>query len=130
VSIYDNPHLSRKAIDEFAVSLTDEEKEARLLGKFLHLSGRIYGELDTNVHLIDSLPKNHDGFPVYFVLDPADRRPHHAIWAKVDPHGTLYVFDELVLKGTVSELSKAILVRERTKGIDPDSVIRILDPNN
>lgn len=129
VSIYDNPYLSKEAIKEFEVSLTDEEKEARILGKFLHLTGRIYPDLDTNIHLIDSLPEGHRSWPTYFVLDPADRRPHHAIWAKLDPLGTLYVFDELIYKGTIKDTSREIILRERTYGIDSEEVIRILDPN-
>lgn len=129
VSIYDNPYISQKSIKEFEVSLTDEEKEARIHGKFLHLTGRIYGELDTNVHLIDRLPNGHYAWPTYFVLDPADRRPHHGIWAKLDPMGTLYVFDELVYKGTIKDTSEQIRLRERTNGVRTDDVIRILDPN-
>lgn len=129
VSIYDNPYISRKSIEEFAVSLTDEEKEARIHGKFLHLTGRIYGELDTDVHLIDRLPDAAYSWPTYFVLDPADRRAHHGIWAKIDPLGTLYIFDEIVYKGTIKDTSQEIIKRERTYGIRPDDVIRILDPN-
>jgi phage terminase large subunit-like protein len=129
VSIYDNPYLSKKAIHEFEISLTDEEKEARINGKFLHLTGRIYGELDTNIHLISQLPDGSRVWPTYFVLDPADRRPHHGVWAKLDPLGTLYVFDEFVYKGTIRDTSEQILIRERTNGINPDEVIRILDPN-
>lgn len=128
VSIYDNPYLSRKAIEEFAISLTDEEKEARIHGKFLHLTGRIYGELD-DIHLIDSVPGSHHSWPVYFVLDPADRRPHHAIWARIDPMGTLYVFDEMVYKGTIKDTCNQIILRERSSGVVSDDVIRILDPN-
>ena len=47
VSIYENPHLTKKGIEELAVSLTPEEKEARIHGKFLHLTGRVYKDLDT-----------------------------------------------------------------------------------
>lgn len=129
VSMYDNPYITREAIDEFVKSLTPEEKEARLYGKFLHLSGRVYGELDTNVHCVSELPKGHEYWPIYFVLDPADRRPHHGIWAKVDPFETIWVFDEIVFKGTIKDTSKEILKREVTHKINPLQVIRILDPN-
>jgi phage terminase large subunit-like protein len=129
VSIYDNPFLSEEGRKILIGSLTDEEKEARVHGKFLHLTGRVYKDLDTNIHLVDSLPFGSHAWPVYFVLDPADRRPHHGIWAKVDPFGTIYVFDELVYKGTIKDTSKEILIRERTNHVRPMEVIRILDPN-
>lgn len=129
VSSYDNPYISAEEIHELEVSLTDEEREARIHGKFIHLTGRIYPDLDTNVHLVDNLPFGHEGWPTYFVLDPADRRPHHGIWAKVDPYDTIYVFDEIVRHGTIAETAQEIKVRERTQGVDPEGVIRILDPN-
>lgn len=129
VSIYDNPYLTKKGIAILLGSITPEEEEARIHGKFLHLTGRIYKELDTATHLIDKLPQGSHLWPTYFALDPADRRPHHAIWAKVDPLGTVYVFDELVYKGTIEQTSAEIKTRERTYGIIPENVIRILDPN-
>jgi hypothetical protein len=130
VSIYDNPYLSEKAIKEFEVSLTPEEKEARIHGKFLHLSGRIYKEFDTGVHVIDKLPQGNENWPVYFVMDPADRRRQHGIWAKIDPFGTIYIFDELAKEGTIKETSREILFREKVRyNINPSDVIRIIDPN-
>lgn len=129
VSSYDNPYILAEEIKELEVSLTDEEREARIKGKFIHLTGRIYSDLDTNVHLIEKLPQGAYSWPIYFVLDPADRRPHHAVWATVDPFGTIIVFDELIYRGTIKDTSSQIINRERTAGINPENVIRILDPN-
>lgn len=129
VSTFDNPYLTQKGIDILLGSITPEEEEARIYGKFLHLTGRIYKDFDTNTHLVDKLPDGSRTWPTYFALDPADRRAHHAIWAKVDPLGTVYVYDELVFKGTIEETCKEIKLRERSIGINPEEVIRILDPN-
>lgn len=129
VSSYDNPFIPASEIKELEISLTDEEKEARIRGKFIHLTGRIYPDLDTNVHLVERCAEGWLHWPIYFVLDPADRRPHHGIWAVVDPMGTITVFDEIVFHGTIKDTCAQILVRERTAGIQSDNVIRILDPN-
>ncbi len=43
--------------------------------------------------------------------------------------GTLYIFDELVFKGTIKDTAMEILNREKHFGIVSDNVIRILDPN-
>lgn len=129
ISIYDNPYLTKEGIQILLGSITPEEEEARIHGKFLHLTGRIYKDFDTATHLVDRLPDGSHCWPTYFALDPADRRPHHAIWAKIDPMGTLWVFDELVYKGTIEQTCNEIRVRERTYGINPEEVIRILDPN-
>jgi len=133
MTIYDNPFLTAQAIAEFESILPDEEREARIFGRFKHLVGRVYKELDASVHFIDEAmfakiwsPRN----PIYFVLDPADRREQHGIWATVDPMNNLYIFDELCEKGTISETCKAVKNRELARWqIKSDDVIRILDPN-
>lgn len=129
VDIRDNPYLSEDAIADFESKLLPEEVEARIHGKFIHLAGRVYKEFDPVVHCINTLPTGYNQWPVYFVLDPADRRPHHGIWAVVSPNDEIYVFDEIVFAATIENLSNSILLRERSAGIQSESVIRILDPN-
>ena len=129
VDIRDNPYLSEEAIADFESKLLPEEVEARIHGKFIHLAGRVYKELDANVHCVNAMPQGWQSWPVYFVLDPADRRPHHGIWACASPNDELYVFDEIVFTGILDDLTERILVRERSSGINPDNVIRVLDPN-
>jgi len=133
MTIYDNPHLSPSAIEEYASSMPDEEKEARLHGKFRHLVGRVYKDLDASVHLMD-LAKFEEIYqphwPVWFILDPADRREQHGIWATVDPMGNAYVFDEFCQKGTIKETSEAVLKRESVRWkLKEEQILRILDPN-
>ncbi len=129
VDIRDNPYLNEQEIKDFEATLMPEEIEARIHGKFIHLAGRIYKDFEPNVHCIDSMPVGWRNWPRWFVLDPADRRAHHAIWACVDPMDRIYVYDELVFKGTIKQVSEQILLRERSAGLDPEQVIRILDPN-
>lgn len=130
VDITENPYLPKDEVLDFAKHLTEDEKEARLHGRFRHLMGRVYKEFDAAVHIIGNTSIKMDKrWPVYFVLDPADRRPHHGIWAKVDPFGTIYIVDEIVYKGTIEQTSKEILKRELLNGIAPLEVVRILDPN-
>lgn len=129
IDIRDNPYLSEQAIKDFEATLMPEEKEARIHGKFIHLAGRVYKDFDPDIHCLVKMPKGWEDWPTWFVLDPADRRPHHGIWAKVDPMDNIYIFDELVYKGTIADTCKEILVREKMRGINPDHVIRILDPN-
>lgn len=129
-SIWDNPHLTKQAVDDFLATLPEDEREAREFGKFRHLVGLVYKEFDQDVHIVPS--SRLDGsarWPVWFVLDPADRRPHHGIWFKVNPFGQMFVFAELVFKGTIEQTSKHIMQREIMMKIDPLKVIRILDPN-
>lgn len=133
VDTTDNPYLDPDQIKEFERSLTPEEREARLHGKFLHLTGLVYKSIDPKVHYVnlDLLNKESKYYTQkknwYFVLDPHDRRPHCAIWAYVDPMNKKYVAYELVREGTITELSAYIRVFERAHGII--NPIRIGDPN-
>lgn len=133
VDIRDNPHLSEEQIKSFEATLSEDQKEARLHGRFKHLTGLVYKMFDPSIHVI---PKDKIqirlNWPKYFVCDPHDRKPHFGIWATVDPFGTVYIIDEIMFKGTIEEFSKQVLIRERMNKelqINPMDVIRILDPN-
>lgn len=133
MTIYDNPFLTKAAIAEFESALPEEEREARIFGRFKHLVGRIYKDLDPSAHLISdekfrTIWRPH--FPNYFVLDPADRREQHGLWATVDPMDNIYVFDELCEKGTIAQTCATIKKREGVRWrINSEEVMRILDPN-
>ena len=117
--------LTEKAIARYAKSLTAEEKEARLRGKFLHLSGLIYKEFVYSKHAVKpfDIPKD---WPIYVAIDPHPRTPHAVMFMAVDPNGTKYVFDEIFRACLISDLSAFIRAklgdrRPKTVLIDPSS---------
>jgi len=124
VSMRENKYLPSAEIDLFEQGLTDDEKEARMHGKFMHLSGLVYKEFDRRLHVIEpfGIPRN---WRRVCVLDPHDRKPHAVIWAAVDPFDVLYVYEDMECGGTVQELSNAIKKREGRNQIH----LRIIDPN-
>jgi hypothetical protein len=125
VDITDNPHLPPEAIKKFEESLTEEEKEARLRGKFLHLSGLIYKEfsLDNNVCEPFEIPQD---WTKYFCIDPHPRSPSACLWMAVDPKGNHYVYDELWIEGLdLEQLAYAIKAQEG----DRAPKIRLIDPH-
>jgi phage terminase large subunit-like protein len=124
MDITDNPTLSRKAIDEFSKSLTEEEKEARLHGKFRHLSGLVFKEFDPEIHIWDN-PKVQKHWSVYFAIDPHPRTPTACLWVAVDENDQLYIIDELWLPDmTVPEIAGAIKAQE----VNHPSRFRFIDP--
>jgi hypothetical protein len=126
VNMRDNPHLSPEAIAEFEVSLTEEEKEARLHGRFLHLSGLVYKEFVPDTHIIDDF-KIPELWTRYFAVDPHERTPTAVMWVAVDPKGRKYIYDELWMGGVdLSTIAHAIHAQEG--GIQPR--IRLIDPHN
>jgi phage terminase large subunit-like protein len=122
--IRDNHTLSEAAILEFEKSMTEEEKEARLHGRFLHLSGLIYKEFNPTIHICEppKLPKSSTRF---FAIDPHDRTPTACMWLAVDPKGYMWIYDELWLENMdLEQIAHAIHVQEgenipRIRLIDP-----------
>lgn len=130
VDITDNPYLKAQDIAWLASECTEDERDARLHGKSKHLAGRVYKEFDDAVHVVSqNKVKISSNWPVYFVCDPHDRKPHYGIWARVNPLGVVYIVDEIMFKGDIRQFSKVVRVREAIAKIKSDSVIRILDPN-
>ena len=122
--IRDNPHLTESAIQEFEANLTEEEKEARLHGRFMHLSGLIYKEFNPNVHICEP-PHVKQSWTRYFCIDPHPRTPTACLWFAVDPFGNHWLYDELWLANmNVEEVCHAIHSQEgeltpRFRFIDP-----------
>lgn len=126
IDIRENPYLSESAIKEFEDSLTEEEKEARLHGRFLHLTGLIYKEFDPNVHVIDPpVIKSH--WSRYMAVDAHERTPTAVVWLAVDEKDNHYIYDELRLKDMdIPMMAQAIQAQEG--GLK--ARIRLIDPHN
>lgn len=98
VDIRDNPHLNEEQIKVFEDSLTEDEKEARLHGKFMHLSGLVYPEFEVSVHVRPSTTVIPPDWPRRLMVDPHDRRPFAMSWAAVDPLDRLWIYREWPLE--------------------------------
>ena len=71
----------------------DEEKEARLTGRFVAFSGLIYKEFNPNVHVVKRfhIPKNWTRFRG---IDPGINNPTACIWWAVSPDNDHYIYNE------------------------------------
>lgn len=124
VDISDNPFLNKKAVKKWEQQLTEDEKAARLHGKFLHLSGLIYKEFDPQIHICEQ-PDIKKDWTTYFCVDPHPRTPTACLWLAVDPQDNHWIYDELWLADVdLEQLAHAIHVQEgdripRYRFIDP-----------
>jgi phage terminase large subunit-like protein len=120
----DNKNLTEQAIRQFESGLTEEEKEARMHGKFMHLSGLVYKEFDPPVHIVESIQMKPD-WTRYFAIDPHERTPTACLWMAADPDNNLWIYDELWLKDMdIESIAHAIHAQEgellpRVRLIDP-----------
>lgn len=90
--------MDEEAREMFNAALDEEEKEARVYGKFRHLQGRVYRDFDAGVHVIpreriEALIAD-PNIPKGVVVDPHDRRPFAIAWFLVTPQDEMVFFDE------------------------------------
>ena len=96
--------LKHKDIEFLASQMEDEEKEARLYGKFMFLAGLVFKEFERAIHVISvdqieriwipSVYGKFEDWPKVSVIDPHDRRADAIIWAALTPDESWIVFDE------------------------------------
>lgn len=94
VDIMDNPHLSKKAIDEILSTFPEDELDARKHGRFIKLSGLVYRVFQRATHVLPFRPPPVH-WPRIIGIDPHPRKATAVIWITLDENGNHYVYDEL-----------------------------------
>jgi len=120
-SIYDNPYLNQEAIAEYESTLTDDEKQCRLFGIPLHLSGLIYKQFQWSTHVLAEVPTGWDAFhqpprnyPIYVNIDPHPQTPHAVLFSTVLPAGQSVCLFDIFDHCGIEDLCKQI--NDFTKG--------------
>lgn len=108
--------LTQQSVDDFARDLSTEEREARLRGKYRHLSGLVYKEYDPLKHIVAPIAIPPE-WPRYVSIDPHPRNPHAVVWAAISPRGELYVYDELYIDALIPELCRQIKAKTGTQRV-------------
>lgn len=119
-----NQILTEEAIKRFESDLPEDVRETRIHGSFFHLRGAVYQEF-SEVHQVTFEYQYPD--PVYVVLDPHDRQPHHVIWAVIDRNDDIFIHTELASRCTVEELASQVKGIEKSLGYKIRR--RLIDPN-
>lgn len=91
-------HLEHEHIVQMIAEYPEDERQARVFGKFQHLVGLVYKRFDRRIHVIKPFNINMKDFVVYEYLDPHPRNPDALLWMAVDRKGTKYIIDELYKK--------------------------------
>lgn len=134
-SIEDNPYNSKEAIEEFKAGLTREEIECRIHGIPLAMAGLVYKEFQYDEHVLEKVPKGWDDFhlpPKDYTIrlwwDFHTRLPQAVLFFATDPHGTVYVYDELFSDNLIDPVATAIVNKTKDRfvtnyEIDPFALI-------
>jgi|GEM_PF-2325647 len=131
--------LTQQAVDEFAANLTDDEKEARLHGRFFHLVGLVYKKFQKDIHLKSrarvlqpyggKIPKH---WGLWMHIDTHPRTPHHAVWIAVAPNQRKFVCGELKNGDPLNRVEpfcESMKIYEtEILGRRGDEIVRLIDP--
>lgn len=119
-------HLAHADIERMVAEYSEDEKQARVYGKFQHLVGLVFKSFSRRVHVVKPFQLTPDRYTVYEALDPHRRTPDACLWVAVDRAGRRFVVDELWLRcqGGTPELAQRILAKATQYRIG----WRIVDP--
>ena len=123
-SIYDNPYLSQVAIAEFERDLTDDERQARLYGIPLELSGLVYKEFSRERHVLKTLPEGWKDWHLpakncilYARVDPHPQVPHAVLFLAIGPDQNPILCHELFIPCDADALEDNINDYVRSTGL-------------
>lgn len=114
----DNPFLKPEAKQRYIDNLSDEEKECRVSGLPLELSGLVYKEFRREKHVLRDLPRGWTAWnnppldwTIYVSIDVHEQTPQAALFVAVPPKGVPIVYDEIWRKCNAFELADEINLR-------------------
>lgn len=151
-----NRILDPADVQAVASRLTDAQREVRLHGRFVHLSGVIFSEftardlewcfrcsrrvvsvgrtcphctgddLETYCHVIEPFDVPTE-WPLVYVVDPHPRKPDAMAWFAISPSDTAFVIAEAEIDGTAQDVAHEVQSIERRLG----GLVtrRLMDPN-
>ena len=119
-------HLEHANIERMIAEYSEDEKQARIYGKFQHLVGLRYKMFSRNIHILRPFEIDKKQWVVYHALDTHPRVNDAGIWIAVDRKGRKIVVDELWTKcqGGTEELAQRI----KTKNEKYRVVRKLLEP--
>lgn len=127
VDMTENPYLHSGEVDEFISGLSDDDREARVHGKFIQLGGLVFKNFNPGLHVVDPFipPKDWEW---YASLDHGFNNPTAWLWHAVSPDDRVVTFAEHYQSGEVVNYhARAVHQKNESLGRPPD--VYIGDPS-
>ncbi|MCD6162603.1 MAG: hypothetical protein J7K40_09355 [candidate division Zixibacteria bacterium] len=86
--------ITQEGVNQFAKTLTDEEKDARLKGVPSYMSGLVYPKYDRRTHLVERFQVPLD-WVVDIAIDIHPREKQAVLFMAVAPNGLKYLINEI-----------------------------------
>lgn len=115
----ENPYLNHAERDAFLSGLSDDERKARVQGKFVQVGGTVYKAFSP-ANIIEPFSPPKEWMQVAG-MDHGLNNPTAWLWCCINPDGDLIVFDEhYEREKVVSYHAAAVLNKNREHGREPD----------
>lgn len=117
--------LKHENILSMIAQYDEEDKQARIFGKFQHLIGLVFKMFKSEVHIIRPMAIDRGDYYVIQAYDPHPRNEDAVLWVAIDREGTKYVIDELYMNGDKEEIVARIQEKDDRYGVEE----RLIDPS-
>lgn len=121
MSVEDNPYIDLGELARVNSLLTEDEKEARMHGRFVSRTGLIYPHFSEGIHVCKPFEVPND-WNKYRAIDPGFRNSLACLFAACDRDDTLYITDEHV-KAEMALQDHAFIIKQKTGDQRPYTVI-------
>lgn len=123
IDMTENPYLSQTEVSAFISGLSEEDRLARVSGKFVSIGGLVHKGFDPNIHVVDAFVPPTD-WEWYVSLDHGFNNPTAVLWHAVSPDGHVVTFAEhYEREKTVDYHSAVIHQRNANFGRIPDTYV-------
>lgn len=129
VDMDDNPYLNEENKEAALRGLSEQEKDARKSGRFVHFAGLIYDDFDPHKHVVEpfDLDPREQPFNVVVAIDPGYRFRCAVLYCAVMPDETMYIFDEIYeQEKSVGRIAEMIHQTNTMHGVLP--IYYVIDP--
>ncbi len=109
----DNPHLDAAEVQLFVATLSPEERQARIHGRYTALGGLVYPSFNLDDHVVTATDGPPAGWPVYASMDHGLHAPTAWLWHAVGPGGQVLTFAEhYAAEMTADQHALVVLAKE------------------
>ena len=124
-TMQDNPTLSKDAIERFMAELTEEERQIRTKGQYVHLGGSVFPDFTPSTHCLEKGSfRPTTQHRIIRTMDSGYTNPTVWLWLAVDEDNNVTVFKEhYAAKKTVAE--HAAIVNQITKDMERDFGVKV-----
>jgi phage terminase large subunit-like protein len=125
-SVWDNPHIPPARVREEIKDWTDEERQARIEGKFVHFAGAFYEEFGEKHVRVPMTPAEIQKMDTIVGIDPGLERTA-VVWVAFDNDNAAFVYAELYEHDKIpKDVAAQIKMTNLRWGVDPS--FYVIDP--